>query len=218
MGDNRITLYYWPFMIRGAACVRILEHTGTDYDYISSKEDMAKVCSTWGANGTTFAPPVIVDGEKHLSQQIACTAYLGDKLLTDKSADFDPHRNIQFMLDVVDLSENGIGKSNEDGPTLNKYLNGDRFKAMAGNIERSIKGPYYFGDKPAGADFFLLAHMDWRCCGVFDPIKAKYGEDHLAQFPKICNLLDLLRSTSAYQNCKHKMPGPIKEEILNSYM
>ena len=38
-----IEIYYWPFLVRGASLVRMLEHTKTPYKYISDKAQMATV-------------------------------------------------------------------------------------------------------------------------------------------------------------------------------
>jgi hypothetical protein len=38
-----ITVYYWPMLARGASLVRMLEHTGTPYEYISDRAKMAEV-------------------------------------------------------------------------------------------------------------------------------------------------------------------------------
>ena len=32
-----IKVYYWPMMIRQASLIRMLEHTGTAYEYISDR-------------------------------------------------------------------------------------------------------------------------------------------------------------------------------------
>ena len=37
-----ITVVYWPMLARGASLVRMLEHTGTPYDYVSDKAVMAQ--------------------------------------------------------------------------------------------------------------------------------------------------------------------------------
>ena len=75
-----LKVYYWPMLARGAPLVRMLEHTGTPYEYISDPARFAEVCSNKGATGSQFAPPVIVDGDFVISQSTACTAYLGNKL------------------------------------------------------------------------------------------------------------------------------------------
>ena len=75
-----LKVYYWPMLARGAPLVRMLEHTGTAYEYISDPSRFAEVCSNKGAQGNCFAPPVIVDGDTIISQSTAATAYLGNKL------------------------------------------------------------------------------------------------------------------------------------------
>ena len=167
-----LKVYYWPMLLRGASLVRMLEHTKTPYTYISDKAEMAKMCSTWGATGTTFAPPVVVDGDYVLSQSTATCLYLGKKLgLTPPG--FDEFKASQFCSDIVDTFEGGLGKNNEDGPTLKQYVEGPRFAAQMSNIERSIVGPYYFGAAPSAVDFFLLQHLDWRQDSIFGPLKVR---------------------------------------------
>ena len=85
---------------------------------------------------------------------------------------------------------------------------------------RGIKGPYYFGAEISCVDFFLCAHLDWRSAGVFDPLKAKYGVDALAPYPKISAIYQSYLATPARQSPSAKVPkmmGPMKDEILNSY-
>ena len=85
------------------------------------------------------------------------------------------------------------------------------------NIERSIKGPFYFGAEPSCADFLLLAHLDWRVSSLFDPLKTLYGVDVLAAYPKMSALLAAFHKTEQYQKSGHKLPPPIKDEVLKSY-
>ena len=60
---------------------RMLEHTGTPYEYVSDKAKMAEYASAWGSTaGDTFAPPILVDGDVVVSQSIATCLYLGKKL------------------------------------------------------------------------------------------------------------------------------------------
>lgn len=107
---EKIKIYYWPMMIRGASAIRMLEHTRTPYEWISDKGEMAKLCSSFGAQGDTFAPPVLVDGKNVISQQVAVTMYLGRRLgLTPPG--FDEAKALQYMLDVIDTFENGEWRS-----------------------------------------------------------------------------------------------------------
>jgi len=206
-------VYYWPFMIRGASLVRMLEHTNTPYEYISEKPKMAIVSSAWGAQVDTIAPPVLVDGDFAVSQSVASCLYLGNKLgLTPPG--YNEYKAMQYCLDIIDVFEGGIGKNNEEGATLKKYLEGDRFKTLMANLERSIKGPFYFGDTPSAVDFFLVQHMDWRCLSIFEPLKAK-GIDFLTPYPKLVGVHEAIKATDAYKNFdKVPLPGPLKDDIL----
>jgi glutathione S-transferase len=222
---SSIKVYYWPFLARGASLVRMLEHTGTPYEFISDKAEMAKVCSSFGATGTTFAPPVLVDGDYTIAQSGAATLYLGHKLgLTPEG--YDQFKATQYILDIVDTFEGGIGKSNEDGATLKAYLTGPRFASQMGNIERSIAGPFYFGAEPSAVDFYLLMHLEMRTTSIFGPLRERFGFDALAAFPKVAGVYAALLATDAYKNYAageskySQLPhylGPLKDEILAAF-
>jgi len=212
-----IKVVYWPFLVRGGSLVRMLEHTGTPYEYVSDKAEFAKLCTAFGADATTFAPPVIIDGDVVVSQSVATCLYLGKKL-GFTPAGFDEFRAIQFCLDIIDTFEGGLGKNNEQGETLKAWLAGERWAKLMGNIERSIKGPYYFGDEPCAVDFFLLQHLDWRHNSIFVPLK-ELGYDVLAPYPKIAAVGAQLREADGYKNYAGglKTPGPLKDEILGVF-
>jgi len=214
-----LKVFYWPkMMIRNAPIIRMLEHTGTKYEVVSDFDQMSAVGSFKKGEGDVFAPPFVVDGDFVISQSTACAMYVADKVgLTPKGA--NQFKCFQYISDVVDTFEANLGKHNEDGPTLKKFMEGDRFKALLGNIERAIQGPYYFGGELSACDFFLAAHLDWRESAVFGPLKAKYGVDVLAGFPKISALHAALTATDGYKNYAGdlKVPGPMKDEVLNAY-
>jgi len=209
-----LKVYYWPMLARGAPLVRMLDHTATAYEYFSDKDSMAALASTWGATGDTFAPPIVVDGDFVVSQSIASCLYLGKKLGLSPANEF---KGTQYMLDIIDTFEGNLGKNNEQGPALKAFIEGSRFKALMGSIERGIKGPFYFGSEPCCVDFFLAAHLDWRTNQVFGPLKAKLGVDALAAFPKMVGILETLSATDAWKNCKLRQMGPLKDEILEAY-
>ena len=122
------------------------------------------------------------------------------------------------MADIVDTFEGNLGKNNEHGPTLKKFLEGERWASLMGNLERGIVGPFYCGEEPCCVDFFLAAHLDWRTVSLFDPLKAKHGVDALAPFPKVSGVYAKLSSTDAWKNYKGlRSMGPVKDEVLNSY-
>ena len=216
-----LKVYYWPFMIRSAPLVRMLEHTSTPYEHIGPPDLMA-LGSAWGGTGCNFAPPIVVDGDYKVSQSVACSLYVGKRtgLIPKK---FDECLAVQFMGDIVDTFENNLGKNNEQGPTLKKFLTGERWPKLLANIERAIVGPYYFGDEPSCVDFFLLGHVDWRNTGMFDRLMKEKGlGDWLAACPKIKALTAALRAAPGYKNYSGKlaivMPSMlIKDEVLASY-
>uniref|UniRef100_A0A7S4M3K0 Glutathione transferase n=1 Tax=Prymnesium polylepis TaxID=72548 RepID=A0A7S4M3K0_9EUKA len=214
-----LQVYYWPMLARGAALVRMLEHTGTEYTYTSDKGEMAKLASAFGASvADTFAPPIVVDGDVMVSQSVASCLYVGEKvgLLPDSINKF---KAMQYCADIVDTFEGNLGKHNEAADALKAFLEGSRFKSLMANLERGIKGPFYFGDEPSAVDFFLLQHMDWRSWTIFDPLKeAPYNVDVLKEYPKVVAIRDALRATDAYKKFdKMKPMGPIKEEILCAF-
>jgi glutathione S-transferase len=175
-----------------------------------------QVCSSFGATSGTFAPPVVVDGDYVISQSTACCLYVGKKVgLTPPG--YDDFKAMQFCVDMIDAFEGGIGKNNEDGPTLKNYLTGPRFAAQMGVIERNIQGPFFFGEEPSSADFFLLQHMDWRA-PMFAQIKGK-GLDALAPFVKMTALCEKLRAADGYKNYKGglRAMGGLKDEIVAAF-
>ena len=126
--------------------MRILEYAGIPFVHKSEFPEIAAEASAFGANGDTFAPPILKDGDFTISQSTACAMYAGEKAGINN---FDSYpKALQYISDLVDLFELAIGGAgNKGGADLKQYLTGDRFKKVVGNIERSIKGPFYFGDK-----------------------------------------------------------------------
>jgi len=222
-----IKILYWPRLIRGAPLVRMLEHTGTEYEYISDKAEMAKYCSTWTKAitgeepvGDNFAPPVVIDGDIMVSQSIAAALYLGNKLgLSSSVPGWNEYKAMQFCADIVDTFEGGLGSNNESGPALKAFVEGPRCANLMSNVERAIVGPYYFGEEPSTVDFFLLGHLDWRITSVFAPLKEKLGVDVMAEYPKMSAIYAALTATPGYINYPGGLspPGPIDDKIFETY-
>ena len=156
---SKIKVYYWPFLARGAALIRMLEHTGTPYEYISDRSVFTEHMSAFGAEAGQFAPPVVTDGDYAVSQSVACALYLGKKLkvcvcmpasqpfvnpitlyaLQLMPPGYDEFKAVQYCIDMIDTFEGNLGKNNENGKLLKAFLEGDRFSRLMGNIERNIK-------------------------------------------------------------------------------
>jgi glutathione S-transferase len=196
----------------------MLEHTGTAYNNVSDRGKFADVMSKFGASGDCFAPPVVQDGDFVVSQSTACSMYLGKKLgLTP--AGYNDYKCMQWLADCVDVFEGGVGKSNEHGPTLKKFLEGGRWAQLMSNLEAGIQGPFYLGAEPCAADFFLASMIGHRATTLFAPVKEKYGFDAMAGYPKAQGVYDALSSTDAWKNYSALNPifGPVKDEVLNAY-
>jgi len=213
-----IKVYYWPFLGRGASLVRMLEHTGTDYEYHSDRDVMSKVCSVWDGDADTFAPPVVVDGDIIISQSTAACLYVG-KAVGLTPPNFSECKAVQFLMDIVDVFEGGLGKNNEEGPVLKKWLEGDRWRKLLTNLERGIQGPFYFGSEPCCVDFFLAAQVDFRTVTLFSQLKAKLGLDVLAKYPKISGIYAALSGTEAWKTTKPNLGHmkPVDAKIIDSY-
>lgn len=189
--------------------------SGTPYEFISEFPKLAALGSFREGTGDTFAPPIVVDGETVISQSVACCWYLAKKLGLLPP---DECKGLQYLLDIQDVFENSLGKHNEQGPALKKFLEGGRWEKLMANLERSIKGPYYFGAEPCVCDFFLLGILDWR--GVtFDKLKAKHGFDAMAAFPKAAGVAAKLRLTDAYVGYKGGLTcgSGAKDEVIDAY-
>jgi hypothetical protein len=63
-----LTVYYWPFLGRAGAAIRMLEEKKIPYAHKTEMGELAGVCSAFGAQGGAFAPPVVVDGTLVISQ------------------------------------------------------------------------------------------------------------------------------------------------------
>jgi len=217
-GGGKIIVYYWPMLGRAGPVIRMLEHTQTPYEH-RGPPDLMAMCSAMAGTGDTFAPPVVVDGDYAISQSVACALYIGKRVgLTPKG--YDEFKAVQYMNDIVDTFDNGFAKNNEDGPTLKKFLTGERWPKLMGNIERAIKGPYYFGAQPCCVDFFLCHVIDWRNVGTFDRLSKQTGVDYWAPYPKVATACAAIRAFPAYQ----KFAGVIllpnfttKDEVFENY-
>ena len=220
--SEKLKVYYWPMFGRAGAALRMLEHTGTKYEHISAFPDIAGVCTAFGGGSDTFAPPIVVDGEYQISQSTAVTTYVGQK--SGLGAGVDQFKAAQYLADIVDLFEGGIGKnSGAGGAALKIYLEGDgsekpsRFTKQATNLSRGIKGPYFFGDSPSYVDFFLCQHMDWQDEMCLRRLREEIQLDCFGPYPKIKAVAEGIRNLDSYKNYSGPLktcgrPGFVKED------
>jgi len=212
-------VYYWPMFGRGGASMRMLEEAGIDYEHKQEFGDIASVSSAFGAKGSAFAPPVVVDGSYVISQSTACALYVGKCCGFTKG--MDESKAVQYLIDIVDTFEGGLNKAADSGPTLKEYLEGERFAKQVGNIDRSIKGPFYFGDSPTAPDFFLCNLLDWFDHMLLVRLKEEKGVDALGPFKKIQGVLNGIRNLESYKRYKGvpiiKDDFKTKDEVFKNY-
>ena len=219
--NGAVTVYYWPMFGRAGATVRMLEHAGIPYNFKSDFPDIAGHASTFGCTARdTFAPPIVQDGDYFISQSTTCALYVGDKC---GLAAPDIFKCSQHMNDIVDVFELGLAANKSKGAKdLKQFIEGDRLPKLFGNLERGIKGPFYYGDKPTVTDFFLTQHVDWAEGTLLGRLKAEKGVDIFAAYPKLYGVVTAVRNLESYKNYK----GPLvtvrddfklKDEFVQEY-
>jgi glutathione S-transferase len=168
-----LRIYYWPMLGRAGAMVRMCEHAGAPYKFISDFAELQKVCAAFGDATTTeepmaaFAPPVLRDGGLRISQSGACVMYVGEKLGLHRGV---PQAAVamKHMSDVADMlveCDRAFSGAKDLPPlgaaeALRAFTSG-RFSQWVAVINASIAGPYYFGPDPTYVDFFLANAVDW---------------------------------------------------------
>lgn len=193
-----ITVYYHPLFGRAGALVRMLEHAKVPYTFKSNFPELASVASSFGGLGDTFAPPVVVDGDNVISQSTATAFYIGQKTGLDAGIPSAP-KALQHLADIVDVFENGIASAKaKGGKELKVFLEGGRFEKLVSNLERGIKGPFYYGDQPTFVDFFLVQHVDFQAAVFLNRLKAEKGVDAFGAYPKIQGIVDGIRELPSY--------------------
>lgn len=189
-----LTVYYWPVSGRVIAVLRMLEESKTPYTLKSDFGDIAAVSSGYGAKTTTFAPPILKDGDDLISQSALIAAHVGKRTGFDKGVDCSL-KALQYMLDVNDFVEAltiaaktvETAKAFLTAPDAGKLSHADEW---LNNIENSIKGPYYFGERPTYVDFWLVQAMDWAGFVLLTGLRRNI----LANYPKVEGVLSGLRA------------------------
>ena len=171
------------------------------YEHVTDSKKMDLVfvgdeCAS--TTSTNLAPPCIVDGDTVISQNIPVHVYVGKRLDFEPPTDCEPEVALQYMCDLEDLHTemrraHTVGQAGGDVVALKKYLTGARFASHLGAIERSIKGPFYFGERPTYVDFIAVGFFDMLSTIILDPVSAHTGIDFLASAPKLLGVLSGVR-------------------------
>lgn len=219
--DRKLTIFHY-------FCVYlrfILEHANCPYEHISDMPSMAAQCSAFGGSAaSTFAPPIVKDGDVCLSQTAAVNLHIGTKLGFDKGVP-SPAHGVMLMMNMIDFFEGGISTAaSKGGKDLKAFLEGERVQKWIGNLERSIVGPFHYGDSPTYVDFMLCALMDWTDATILNRLKAEKGVDLFSgsSAAKIMGVVNGVRSLESYKNYSGGLetmrPGfELKDAVVADY-
>jgi glutathione S-transferase len=202
---TKLKVHYWPMLGRAGAAIRMLEHTNTDYEHVSDFPSISKLGSAWSGESDTFAPPIVIDGDFQISQSVAVTLYVGNKVGLDKG--LNTYKAVQWLNDIVDLFESGLSKSTAaGGAALKVYLEGaadgkpSRFAKQIGNLNRAIKGPFFMGEEPTLVDFFLCQHVDWQHAKLLNRLQKQTNVDIFAPYPNVVSVYEGIRNLDSYKS------------------
>mmetsp|Transcript_46325 Transcript_46325/g.68359 ORF Transcript_46325/g.68359 Transcript_46325/m.68359 type:complete len:234 (-) Transcript_46325:130-831(-) len=210
MSSEKVQVYYWPFLGRGAAALLMLTEAGVDFEHISDFPHLAQKCAAFGAQTTTFAPPIVVDGDTVVSQSLAVAQYIGKKHFP--MPDDNDTLGFQVMLNLVDFG-GGLEKATATPQSLKTFFDGDgqkpaRFHLWAATLERTIKGPFFFGEKPTYVDFLWAGHYGFMHQTVFASLSERTGVDYFEKYPKLTGVYDAITSLESFQKLGLPFAGP----------
>jgi len=179
----------------------MLEESKVSYVWRKDYGDISAHCTGFGSAKDTFAPPVIQDGDVTISQSLACTLHVGEKYGFNKGVK-STAKAVQYMLDLQDFMEQ-CDNNKKSAARLAEFIKGpggkvSYFDEWMSNIERSIQGPFYFGDTMTYVDFFACQVFDVVHSTIFGPI----GVDEFRRYPKIHAVVSGIRGMSSAQSFK----------------
>lgn len=184
---------------RANSIIRMLQHAQIDYVHKSEMSDFASICSAFGASSNTFAPPVVQDGDFVISQTLGAAMYVGNKAGLNEGIDSVP-KAVQYMSDMIDIFENGMDQAAKDGASFKAFLEGDRCKNQLTYLNRCIKGPFFFGEKPTYVDFVLFALVEWKEELILNRLKSEKGVDVFGPYEKILGVINGIRNLDSVKN------------------
>ncbi|KAL1527937.1 hypothetical protein AB1Y20_009308 [Prymnesium parvum] len=192
-----LTIYYWPFPARAHSLLSMCAVACAPCTHVHSYDRIAAVASANGGSmegggvGDTFAPPIVVDEDNQgfaISQSVAATLYVGQRLGFDAAVPNVP-KSVQYMVDLADFLAQipgGEGPTlifdEELGRKLAHFHTSGRFDAWMQNIERSIIGPYYYGERVSYVDFYLNQVLKWIYQRIYRQIPG--AENVFGAYPK----------------------------------
>lgn len=116
----------------------------------------------------------------------------------------DDIKALQYLGDMVDIMEGGVITAYDKGSdAFKKFLEGERLAKLLANLEKGVRGPYWFGNAPTYVDFFWTNIVDFYDARIFDRLEAEFGVKHFyAAYPKLEGVLNAIRSLDSYKACQ----------------
>jgi len=189
-------VYHEGFTGLGHAACAMLCEAGIEFEWTMAPAD--GMSFRGNCDGDCFTVPMIIDGDTRVSQSQACVQYVGRKY--GFADNVDPDKALQYMLDMSDMWTE-FGKAMVDAESLKKFLQAEpcgdrlsgRFGMWMGNIERSIRGKFYFGEKPSYVDFQMLQTVGLLKGRALDKLESKTG-CLLDSYPKVKAVYEAISS------------------------
>jgi len=202
MSADAPTILYWEMQGRAGAALRMYAEAGVAVNFVSEFPKIASQGALFGAQTVTLAPPIVIDGDTIISQSCATAMYVGNKLGFTAPNDAI---GLMHMGNLVDLYERELATAAKDPEKLKVFIEGadgkpGRFSLIAGAVNRSIQGPYYFGEKPSYVDFLLGSLHAWTKGALLDKLTKVSGKDIFAPYTKLTGAASAIAGLASAAN------------------
>lgn len=205
MSSAPLTIYYWPMAGRAGAAIRMLEEAKVEYVHKSEFPEIASQVSAFGGQSSSFAPPVVVDGDTVVSQSAAVAMYIGQKYGFDVPSG-QTARAVQIMNDFGDYFTELTKALTGSAEDAKKFLDG-RNKQWVAQFERAYKGEFLFGDNASYVDYLVHAVVTFADINLLAQLKSEAGIDALADSPKLKAAVAAIQALESVQNSKVAAAG-----------
>jgi glutathione S-transferase len=213
----RFRIYYGADLARASPLLRMCAEADAACEWVTGDEVLKVVSCREGegqhhlqgvGHGDTFAPPVLQDlsagNDVFISQSVAAAHYLGERLGFGVGVGLlQSTKSVQYMTDLNDMQSELIGRYSDyfaqgSWARMRTWNDGGRLASWLGNIERSIRGPFYFGEALSAPDFYLVGVM-----GYFEVMNPAFPAV-LQPFPRVRAVLAAVSRLPSWQASEAK--------------